>query len=222
MVKYFWLVLLSLILSPSSPALADNQLSLILEGIRNKYGPLPGFAAPYTREIISKSMAMLGEPMKTDLATGQIFFKPPHFLKVQQKTPKPEIVITDGHLLWWYLPHKKQVYKYPSSKLGQELRLLSNIFQGLREVSESFEVILIEPENTDEHHIKLIPNPPWPQVDHINLSVLKGDYRIRIVGIHNHLGGITRFILEDLTVKENLKENYFKFVAPEGVTVIEE
>ena len=220
--KYLWIALLSLFLSPSSPVIADNQLSKILEGVRNRYGSLPGFVVPYTREIISKSMVMLGEPVKTDLATGQLHFKPPHFLRVQQKTPKPEIVITDGLLLWWYLPHKRQVYKYPSSKLGQELRLLSNIFQGLREVSESFEVILMEPDNTDEHHIKLIPNPPWPQVDHINPSVLKGDYRIRIVEIHNYLGGITRFILEDLTIKERLEKNFFKFVAPEGITVIEE
>jgi hypothetical protein len=42
------------------------------------------------------------------------------------------------------------------------------------------------------------------------------------VEIHNYLGGITRFTLGDLTIRERFEEGFFGFVAPEGVKVIEE
>ena len=221
--KYSFMMLLLIFLSPLNLVRADDQLAVILEGIREKYGSLPGLNVLYEREIISKSMVLLGDQKNGDLATGRIYFKPPHFLKVAQETPKPEAVITDGDTLWWYIPYKKQVYRYPSHKLGQELRLLGDIFQGLREVEESFEVILLEDgDNEGKHQLRLTPNPPWPQIDHINLSIDKGDYPIRMVEIHNYIGSITIFTLGDIAVQETFEKDFFKFVTPEGVKVIEE
>ena len=72
--------------------------------------------------------------MEGDMASGQIHFRSPKFLRVQQDTPKPEAIISDGNTLWWYLPHKNQVYRYPSHQLGKEIQLLNDIFQGLRNI----------------------------------------------------------------------------------------
>lgn len=211
-----------LALPQPSLAVAGGQLSAILKGIRSKYGHLPGLTVPYEREIITKSMALLGEPVKTDLATGHFFFKPPHYLKVQQETPRPETVIADGHTLWWYIPQKKQAYRYPSDKVGQELRLLSDIFLGLKKVEENFDVILEGDDSQERYRIKLNPNPPWPEIKVINLSVDKKDYAIRVVEIYNTFGGVTRFNLGDVSVQKEFEKDFFKFVVPEGVKVIEE
>ncbi|MDY7035737.1 MAG: outer membrane lipoprotein carrier protein LolA, partial [Thermodesulfobacteriota bacterium] len=217
----FILLMLTLFLTQLIPVKADDQLSGIIKGVQGKYRNLPGFTITYTREILSKSMAMLGEPVKSDLATGQIYFKPPHFLRLEQEKPKPETVITNGEILWWHIPHKMQVYRYPSHKLGEELRLLVDIFYGLRRAEDSFKIILMGPGDKREHRVRLTPDPPWPQVDHIDLSVVKEDYFIKIVEIHNYMGGITRFILGDLTEEEKLEEGLFRFVVPEGVKVID-
>lgn len=165
---------------------------------------------------------MLGEQMKTDLATGRIHFRPPYSLRIQQETPKTEAVITDGDTLWWYIPQKKQVYRYPSDRAGRELRLLGEIFQGLRQVSESFVVVQSGLGTKGEYQLKLIPNPPWLQIDHIKLLVVRGDFYIRVVEIHNYIGSITRFTLGDLSVQERFEEGFFKFIIPDGVNVIEE
>ena len=220
--KYISIIFIFISLSQSSPVLADNRLSETLDGIRKKYGHLPGLTVTYKREITTKSMAMLGNQIKSDLATGQIHFRPPYLLRIQQETPRPEAVITDGETLWWYIPQKKQVYVYPSRKAGQELRLLSDIFQGLSEVSESFVVMLSGLSNEGEYKLKLIPDPPWPQIDHINLVVTRGDFQIRVVEIHNYLGTITSFTLGDLSVKERFEKGFFRFVVPSGVRVIKE
>ncbi|MFC1820113.1 outer membrane lipoprotein carrier protein LolA [Thermodesulfobacteriota bacterium] len=203
-------------------ASADDSLQGVLDGILKRYGDLPGITVTYQREIITKSMALLGDQIKADMATGKIHFVPPNNLAVEQVTPRPETIKTDGDTLWWYIPKKSVVYQYPSNMLGKELRLLSDIFQGLSEVGESFDVIQSGLENKQEYHLKLIPNPPWKEIAHIDLSVDRDTFNINVVEIHNFLGSITRFILGDLFVPKDLDEGYFRFVVPEGVKVIKD
>ncbi len=198
------------------------QLSEILAGVQKRYGDLPGLSIPYKREIITRSMALLGGSMEADMASGQIHFKSPKFLRVQQETPKPEAIISDGNTLWWYIPHERQVYRYPSHQLGKEIQLLNDIFQGLRAVEESFDVMLMERDDTGGYQLQLIPNPAWAEIHHIMLSVSQQDYTVSKVEIHNQIGGITRFTLGDLSVKEQFPEDFFTFVPPEGVKVIQQ
>ncbi|MGD8226706.1 MAG: outer membrane lipoprotein carrier protein LolA [Desulfobacteraceae bacterium] len=221
-IKAAFTLLLLLLLWPTSLAKADMKLTEILAGIQKRYGDLPGLSIPYKREIITRSMALLGGSTEADMASGQIHFRSPKFLRVQQDTPKPETIISDGNTLWWYIPHKNQVYQYPSHRLGKEIQLLNDIFQGLRAVEESFDVILMETDERGAYQLKLIPNPPWAEIQHIMLSISEEDYTIRKVETHNQIGGITRFILGDLSVKEKFPEDFFKFVAPEGVKVIQQ
>jgi outer membrane lipoprotein-sorting protein len=215
------IVLIICLLLPQSLS-ADDGLQDILDGIKKRYGLLPGLAVPYERDVVTRSMAMLDDQMKTDLATGIIHFKPPHFLKVEQVTPKPEVVITDGDTLWWYIPGEKRVYRYPAHKLGRELRLLADIFQGLLEVEERFEVQLREDEGKTNRELTLRPTPPWQEIDYIDISVTRETHRIREVEIHNYLGGFTRFVLGDSSVRADFKDDFFGFTVPEGVEVIEE
>ena len=222
MLRFFIVIILFLTFSQPISVFANQKLSEILDGIRKRYGHLPGLSMPYKREIITKSMAMLGETMSKDLAEGMIHFRPPYALRIQQEKPKPEVVITDGHTLWWYIPQKKQVYQYPAKKSAPELRLLSDIFRGLRDVEESFVSELESLDNEGDYQIKLIPNPPWPQINQINLIVKRDDSHIRVVEIHNYLGSTTRFFLGDLTVQEQFKEGFFRFFVPDGVKVMEE
>jgi outer membrane lipoprotein-sorting protein len=206
---------------PLSQGMGEQPLSKVLEGVKKRYGQLAGLSVPYEREVLTKSMAMLGDQMKTNAASGKFFFKPPHFLKVEQDTPTKEDLITDGELLWWYIPEKKQAHRIPSSKLARELWLLADIFQGLRGVEESFVVVLV---GEDEKGItlELTPNPPWPDVHHINLLIDPRDYLIGKVEVNNIMGGLTRFTLGKVTEQKKFKQDFFTFVPPDGVRVVEE
>ena len=215
-------IILSLWLTLLPPmALADEQLADILEGIRNNYGELSGLTVSYKREVITKTMAMLGEEVKGDLATGKIYFKPPNFLRLEQLTPEQEFVIFNEKTLWWYIPRKKRAHKYPALEFGREQRVLSDIFCGLIQVEERFQVTMHEPNELGENQIELIPNPAWQNIDRIIITVTK-DYDIRIVGIHYQLGPITIFTLNDVTEKKMFDDNFFSFKVPEGVVLVEE
>lgn len=211
---------LVLILS-QGPTSASEELSGILEGIRDKYHHLPGFTVTYTREVITRTMSMLGHQVKGDLATGLIYFAPPHFLRLEQETPEPESLIANGDSIWWYVPKQKRAYRYSSQKSGKEFKLLSDVFQGLGKVGESFHILMVGHNKHNECQIELRPDPPWQDIDRIVLTVTSG-YDIRIVDIHNQLGSLTRLELGSLTVRERFDKDFFQFIVPEGVQVVEE
>jgi outer membrane lipoprotein-sorting protein len=215
------MVIFALLFTGSSFCRAEPQLSKILSGIEKRYGQMAGLSVPYQREIVTKSMALLGNQMKTDVATGHIFFKPPHFLKVEQETPTPEDLITDGNVLWWYIPQKHQAHRIPSSKLGKELELLADIFQGLRGVEESF-VIVLAGEDEKGLTLELTPNPPWPDTHYIDLLVNPKEFLIQKVEVYDLMGGVTRFNLGEVTEQKDFKPDFFTFVPPPGVRIIEE
>lgn len=200
-------------------AFADDSLSRILKGIQDKYGHYPGLSITYTREVITQSMTMLGNQIKGDLATGKIYFKPSHFLRLEQETPESELIITDGDTLWWYIPGKKRAYQYPSREFGKELRLLGDIFSGLTRAEEAFQIAMLDRNEQGEIQIELKPDPPWQEIDRIVLTVTK-TYDVSVVGIHNQMGGITRFFLKDMIVKGTFEKNFFRFDPPEGIELV--
>lgn len=220
MTKTFITFNLIVLLFHGSAAFAKDDLSTVLEGIKGKYGNLPGLSIAYTREVITRSMSMLGNQVKGDLATGQMFFKPPYFLKLEQKTPNIETLIANEETLWWYIPDKKRAHKYPSQEFGKELRLLSDIFRGLSQVTKNFQIMMSDQTDQGKYQIELIPDPPWQEIDRIILTVTH-TYDIRVVNIHNQLGTITRFTLEGLTVKDDFEKSFFEFILPEGVELVE-
>ena len=221
MTKIFIILNLIVLLFHGSAAFAIDDLSTVLEGIKQKYGNLPGLSMAYTREVITRSMSMLGNQVKGDLATGQMFFKPPYSLKLEQRTPNIETLIANEETLWWYIPDKKCVHKYPSKEFGKELRLLSDILRGLNQVTKNFQIMMSDQTEKGKCQIELIPDPPWQEIDRIVLTVTHA-YEIRVVNIHNQLGTITRFTLEGLTIKDNFEKGFFEFILPEGVELVEE
>jgi outer membrane lipoprotein-sorting protein len=222
MIKTVSVLFVALSLVAVQPCYGAERLVKILEGIRNNYGTLSGFTLKYEREIITKSMAMMGDAVASDPAAGQLHYKPPYFLKVEQQTPNREILTTDGKTLWWYIPQKNQVYRYPTERLGPELRLLSDVFRGLRGVEEGFVVSLKEEEDGKPLRLELTPNPPWPDIARIDLHVIPPDYILEKVEIYNIMGGLTRFKLGGDVKQETFKEDFFRLEIPEGARVIEE
>ena len=220
MFKYLSVLFVMFSLICSRPSHGGDQLIRILEGIRNNYGTLSGLSLKYEREIITKSMAMMGDAVRSDPAAGQLHYMPPYFLRVEQETPSRETLTTDGKTLWWHIPQKNQVHRYPTERLGPELRLLSDVFRGLKGVEEGFVVSLKEEETGKPVKLELTPSPPWPDITRIDLHVTPHDYTLEKVEIYNIMGGLTRFKLDGAIKQKNFKEDFFRLKIPEGATVI--
>jgi outer membrane lipoprotein carrier protein len=220
--RYVMAGFLLLCLFPWNAFAEDPKLSAILDGIRKRYGLVPGLTLTYEREVITKSMAMLGSQVKPEVATGVIFYKSPHSLKFQQETPAKEILVTDGKVLWWYIQAKNQAHRYSSHQLSQELKLLGDIFQGLRGVEQSFVILQKGEDEKGALILEVTPSPSWGDIDHIDLTVTPGSFHIQKVEIYNLLGGLTRFKLGDSVKEERFKDEFFTFTPPPGTRIIEE
>jgi outer membrane lipoprotein-sorting protein len=213
-----WLLLAALI---PAQAWCAEDLDRVLQGLKETYGHLPGFSLDYTREVVTRSMSLLGNQISGDRAKGVIFFKPPHFLKLEQEEPAPETLTTDGTVLWWYLPRKREAHRYDAHKFGKELGLLADIFRGLTNVGERFDTVLLSGPDAKAVQVQLKPVPPWEEIDRIVITLGPGQ-RIRVVEIYNLLGTVTRFTLGDLREIKRFETGFFQFTVPDGVRVVEE
>jgi len=207
--------------TPLGRTLPDDQLSKVISGLSNRYGSAQGWKAEYSREAISKTMAMLETAEKHDLAKGSLYFKPKNFLRLEQAFPKEELLLTNGKTIWWYIPLKRQAYKYSAEKFGKELALLSDIFQGLKDIKKDFQITLKTGSETTTYHLVLRPEVPWQEIDHLELIILDRNFSIKQIDIYNTIGGLTRFIFNRWEEKEPFKKGFFSFSPPSDVKVFE-
>lgn len=218
----FSCLLFFLVLGFTKQALAGDEVSRIIDGMRSRYGNAEGITAGYTREAISKTMALLGTADRHDLAQGRLYFRPPYSLRLEQTSPQEELLVTDGQSLWWHVPHKNEAYRYPALEFGRELRLLSDILTGLRDAGANFEISLDSHSDTSVSCLTLKPDPPWADIDHLEVVILKSDYTIKQVEIYNMVGGLTRFVFSGLKETDRLAETFFSFSPPHGTKIIEQ
>lgn len=213
--KIIFAVAVSLLaLSIMSPSPAAGRCDRVLQDLRDRYGHLPGMSMGYTRHVITRALSMTGEKVTGDFAEGRLYVKPPDSLKLIQLRPVEEHLITEGRNVWWYIPDKERVDRYPASFFGKQLSLLNEIFQGFSEGARSF-ACRVEVRNEDTVLV-LEPDPPWKDIDHITVTI-DDDGAISSIGIRNHLGNITTFTLGPITVVDSFDRGYFTFSPPEGI-----
>ncbi|HDR15850.1 MAG TPA: outer membrane lipoprotein carrier protein LolA [Desulfobacteraceae bacterium] len=209
----FWCML-----SISIPLNCDavSSCERVLQDMGERYGGLPGLSVEYRREVITGASSAAGGRTIEDIAEGRLYFKPPHFIKLLQLEPVEEHLITDGRNVWWYIPDKGKVERYPSSFFGKQLELLSEILQGFPEGSKSFECSAAPHEPGTILTLK--PDPPWKEVEHITIHV-DPLHKIQRISIRNHLGSTTRFVFGEVEIMQSFDEEFFKFSPPEGVRI---
>ncbi len=220
MYRLFCALLISFFLL-SGTTWAGPDLETVLQGIKKNYGDLPGLSLTYKREVISKTMAMLGDHIKGDLAEGSMFFKPPHFLRLEQKSPRAETIVYDEETLWWHIADQNRVYKCSTKEFGREMSLLSELFQGLVRVKDRFKATPLNTGNPQSHQIELMPVTPWQNMDYIVLTV-NHDYQIKELAIHYLMGSVTIFTLTDIREMKDFKPHFFRFEIPKDAFLIEE
>lgn len=219
--RAMYLLFLIVLLSLPVSALAGEDVSSLMAKIQEKYHHLEAASASYTRDVITRSMSMMGMQTSGDLATGMLFFQFPLSIRMEQKTPHHEILVSDGTVLLWYLPDKKILYKYPAEKFGKELTVLRDLFRGLDQAEKRFHMELLEPAKDSSLQLKLTPYPPWEQVDYLVVSFSR-ELDIKGLEIHNLLGSVTRFTIEGLKAAGPFKKGFFHLQVPEDTKVIQE
>jgi len=192
-----------------------GQCDISFQRLKERYSNLRGIKIQYKRYIISKTMSMLGEAAELDIAEGEIILSPPYNLRLEQKIPSHEFIISDGKAIWWYIPKDRIVHKYKAGNFGKELSIIRSIFTGMKEIKKEFFLRCNKP-----NKLILIPKGKWQDIEKIEVSMSK-EYRIKKVKIYNLLGSVTCFeIKREKFVSIN--KNLFQFIPPPHVRIIQE
>lgn len=180
----------------------------------------PGLSVSYKREIITRSMALLGDEMKSDIASGVFYFRQPNLLKVHQELPEEEFIIYNNQYMWWYIPGKKVAHRYSGEQLGKEMTILCDIFMGLKNPDHNFNITVTLETDSKDYLINLTPKSEWEEIDHIDIMVSSEKFKIQKIELYNMIGSITRFILGEFKARSDIEDDYFDFTAPEGIEVV--
>jgi outer membrane lipoprotein carrier protein len=204
-------------------AWAEATKAEVLSVLKDRYANITGIAADYTRTAMSPSMEKTYKASNRHLAEGRLFFKKPNKLRLNQTSPDPELLITDGTTVWWYIPEENVVQKYSGQELMTQLKPLLDFLNGLGDLEKSFTVTLMHIQVKGESRYELTLAPKAEETDLLELKVwFKSDnYTLTGFRITSTLREVTDFELRAVRFNPDISDSQFQFQAPAEAEVID-
>lgn len=209
-------LMFSLVMAVALPLLAaaaDPPLDRILDGIEQRYAPA-GFSARFTQTATLKAMDI------TDTASGTIRVKRPGKMRWAYETPEPQLIVTDGRMLWIYRPDDNQVMVGAAPEFfrgGKGAGFLSD----MKQMREDFDIAMAPPEADDRFRLKLIPRRQGMGVAEIYVGVSKQNFDVEEILTVNAYGDETRILLSNIVFENTMADSDFIFAIPEGADILQ-
>jgi outer membrane lipoprotein carrier protein len=184
---------------------------------------LPTLAADYIRVTTSPAMEKTYKGSIRHTAQGRLFYKKPNKLRLNQTAPDPELLITDGTTVWWYIPEENVVQKYSGQALMTQLEPLLDFLNGLGDLEKSFSVsllpIIVKGESRFE--LTLVPKTEGTNLQELIVWLKADDYTLTGFRFTSTLREITEFELSAVSLNPGISDSTFQFQVPDEAEVIE-
>ena len=212
--------LLIFLIGSGLQAQEKEGLSAILGKLKNQFGASRTFKADYTRDLLPKVSSVL--PAAGMKAEGQLLFQSPNKLRLDQKKPRPEQLISNGEKVWWHIPEDQTVQVFSLRDQGQQVKPITDFFSGLGRLDEHFSVRLDQtiPEEAPFYALILQPKTPQPELNRIDLRLSKETLLPLEFTFFNLLGDGTRFRFREVQTGVKVSGEAFQFTPPKGIRVI--
>jgi outer membrane lipoprotein carrier protein len=161
-------------------------------------------------------------PAASFQAEGQLYFRSPNKLRLDQKKPRVEQLVCNGEKVWWYVPEEKVVNVYRLKDYYLQIKPSIDFFSGLGRLDNNFTIQLEAGTLKEAPYYQLVlkPKRPQPDLQQIRLQISKTTFLPLEFIFYNLLGDGTRFRFSRLTSGTSLPPSWFEFTPPEGVQVI--
>jgi outer membrane lipoprotein carrier protein len=184
----------------------------VLSGLEARYRG-KGFSARFFQESTLKAMEV------TDTAQGTILIKRPNMMRWEYERPDPQLIITDGSVLWIYRPQDRQVMIGEAPDYfggGRGAGFITDI----KNLRKGFVVV---PDIPDEryHVLKLLPKEKKYGISSIRLFVTRDTFEIVKVATVNEFGDRTLLEFTDLAFGLDPDDSLFRFQIPAGTDVLQ-
>jgi outer membrane lipoprotein carrier protein len=211
------------LLALGQPALAaPPSEEAILKGLSARYKGLEGLSAAYSRKTVTPMAKEVFQNPGGPAAAGQLAWRKPANLRLDQAQPNPELMTTDGTTVWWYVPTEKQVHVYRQLDLAGEMAPLLSFLTNLDELKKNFRIkkTPADPSRPGQTGLILDPRKKDTATGQI-VAWSDGDFQLTGFDLVTVTGEKTSFFLTEVK-PEALDYEVFNFVAPKGVRVVEE
>lgn len=195
----------------------------ILSGLSSKYRSMGSLQASYRRVASTPTTDQIFQSGASQVATGILSWERPDKLLLNQASPDPEVMVTDGRTVWWHIPAEKLVYLYRNIDVAGQLKPLLAFLSGLDSLNANFNVAQTPPDASrpGQHGLVLIPKTGDGTADRLTVwcddSFALTGFRLESV-----TGETTDFYFSGLKENPRLNNRLFTFKIPRGTEVIEE
>jgi outer membrane lipoprotein carrier protein len=155
--------------------------------------------------------------------SGTLWLKKPRKMRWEYRSPKEKLFISDGEVVWFYLPAERQLRKTSVRKLNDVRSPLAfllgktkleNELQGLSKVVDQ------SPLGAGNTLLRGIPQAMPGQLSEVQLEITPSDQIVRIVLMEPD-GGTTEFRFTNWKENQRLSGDLFSFNPPPGVESVE-
>lgn len=201
--------------APPTPA-AQAEAAALAAKVQARYQGINTLAAQFMRKSLFVAAGSDGERVVE--GSGSLLWSRPASLRLQQETPRPELILTQQGSVWWVRAERGRADVYPLERFTTGLRSLLDILGGLARVDESFSVEA--PEESDrlagESDLTLVLKPKENRADIKRLVLWFSPEQIVLSGfrIVNVIGDITEYRFQQVQVNPPLGPETFSYQPP--------
>lgn len=198
----------------AEPPLSDCAASAVA-AVQKRYEAVGDLRAEFEQE--SRSVALGGgAPVTT--SQGKVVFAKPGRMRWTYEAPEESLVVSDGEWMWIYDPNAKEAQKLPVAG-GALSGAAVQFLLGDGDLDASFRIAEL---TCDEGtaRLELLPREPAPY-ERLRIAVDRKNGDLRETEVSDLLGNVTRVRFDDIETDTRPAPETFRFVAPEGVEVIE-
>ncbi|MEE9557353.1 MAG: outer membrane lipoprotein carrier protein LolA [Candidatus Adiutricales bacterium] len=208
---------------PTPAAWAEITKADVLAGLKDRYTHMTGLAADYIRVTTSPAMEKTYKGSPSHTASGRLFYKKPNKLRLNQTAPDPELLITDGTIVWWYIPEENVVQKYSGQALMTQLEPLLDFLNGLGDLEKSFSVSLVPiiVKGESRFELTLVPKTEGTNLQELIVWLKADDYTLTGFRFTSSLREITEFELSAVKLNPGISDSTFQFQVPDEAEVID-
>jgi outer membrane lipoprotein-sorting protein len=197
-------------------ALAAGEPAEVALKIQERYQDIHAIKASYQRH--SRFVAT-GSQLNRDVkGAGVLYWSRPTNLRLEQKTPKQELIVSADQGVWWVRESRQRADLYPKEQFTSGLKPLLDALGGLAALDQDFNLEKPEQEHQgpDQDSLVLVLSPKQRRVDLKTLvlwferdSLLLKGFRITSL-----VGDVTQYLFHDLEVNPELGEDFFVYEPP--------
>ncbi len=206
----------------AAPALAETPAQTA-ERIQKRYRDIESISANYTRK---SKFAASGSIFKSEVeGGGWIAWAKPYSLRLDQREPKKELIVTTSQGIWWVREERSQADLYPTEQFTANLRPVWDSLGGLSSITDTFnlEKATAKEAGLAPGSLALALTPKQARADLNRLVLFFDTDSLLLKGfrIVNLIGDVTDYRFSNMDVNPKLPTWTFNYSPPNEYAILD-